>query len=296
MKIFVAVAFILFSVFSFAGPLPPDDLSGQALRVWLKENWHEGKHNDLGYDKARRAMYSFIDKNADGMVVGVYTGFKQKAKDTTFLDPINAEHTIPQSWFNEKFPMKSDLHHLFPTHKDVNSTRSNLPFGEIDDHLTEKWITAGDPGLKIIRNSIPTDEIDSYSETIGNEVFEPREDHKGNLARAVYYFYTMYPNAAGDISKIADRETLFKWHKADPVDATEKERNNRIEEKQGNRNPYIDHPRLVALAWEHEEIGIPTDPEVAKNIEALKAEINKLEATLENLKVELNKLEERLVN
>jgi endonuclease I len=295
MKVCVGIVLILFSFFSYAGPLPPDNLSCQTLRVWLKENWHEGKHNDLGYNEARRTMYSFIDKDTDNMVTGVYSGFKQRARDTTFLNPINAEHTIPQSWFNEKSPMRSDLHHLFPTHKNVNSTRSDSPFDEIDDNLTEKWITAGDPGLKIIRDNIPTDKIDSFSEVIGNEAFEPREDHKGNLARAVYYFYTMYPHVAGDISNIAKKEVLFQWHQDDPVDAAEKERNNRIEERQGNRNPYIDHPELVILAWGNDDNG-GIDPDIIRNIEALKAEIKKLETTLENLKTELSRLENSLID
>lgn len=228
----------------------------------------------------------------DGMVTGVYTGFRQESRDTTYLNPINAEHTIPQSWFERKSPMKSDLHHLFPTHQNVNSSRSNSPFGEIEDNATEKWYTADDSGLKKT-TSIPSNEIDTYSESIGGEVFEPREVHKGNLARAVYYFYTMYPDAAGDISKIADREVLFQWHINDPADETEIQRNSRIEERQGNRNPYIDHPRLVARAWGH-DTGNGIDPDIANNIETLKTEIANMETTLEKLKAELTRLENNL--
>ena len=54
MKTFAVVALVLFSFLSYAGPLPPENLSGETLRVWLKENWHEEKHNDLGYKEARR--------------------------------------------------------------------------------------------------------------------------------------------------------------------------------------------------------------------------------------------------
>ena len=31
---------------------------------------------------------------------------------------------------------KSDLHHLYPAKDNVNSSRSNKPFGEIDDNIT----------------------------------------------------------------------------------------------------------------------------------------------------------------
>jgi hypothetical protein len=35
----------------------------------------------------------------------------------------------------------------------------------------------------------------------------------------------------------------------DPVDAWELQRNNRIEQEQGNRNPYIDYPEIACKAW-----------------------------------------------
>ena len=126
-------------------------------------------------------MYSFIDKDASGMVTGVYSGFQQQSRNTTFLNPINAEHTIPQSWFDRKPPMRSDIHHLFPTHKDVNSSRSNLPFDEIDDNSTDKWLVEDNTGIQVF-TSVPANEIDSYSEIETNRAFEPREDHKGSLA------------------------------------------------------------------------------------------------------------------
>lgn len=146
--------------------------------------------------------------------------------------------------------MRSDIHHLFPTHKDVNSARSNFPFDEIDDNLTDKWYVKDGSELQIL-TEIPSRNIDSYSELDKNKAFEPREEHKGNLARAVYYFYTMYPSEAGNISRIADRDVLFQWHINDPVDSAEIERNNRVAAQQGNRNPYIVHPELVARAWGH---------------------------------------------
>jgi len=249
MKVLITFLLLSFGLSIYAAPpVVPENLSDDTLRNWLKQNWYVGLHHDLGYKSARKAMYSFIDVNSDGKVTGVYTGIKKTAKNTTFLNPINAEHTIPQSWFNKRHPMKSDIHHLFPTHKDVNSARGSLPFDEIDDDLTDNWYVKGGSGI-VKSLDIPSTNIDSYSERIVNKSFEPREDHKGNLARAVYYFYTMYPNEAGDISKIADKDILFQWHINDPVDVAERTRNDRIEERQGNRNPYIDHPNLVARAW-----------------------------------------------
>ena len=204
----------------FAQTAPPADLSGEALRSWLQDNWFEGKHTELGYSAAREYMYSYIDKKEDGRVYGVYTGFSQTAESTTFLDPINAEHTIPQSFFSEADPMRSDIHHLYPTHKDVNAERSNFPFSEIPDAETDMWYTAGADNSYYTTATIPSaDVISNYSEKDG-EVFEPREDHKGDLARSIFYFFTMYPDAAGDISRLvsdSNVQLLYQWHVQDPV-------------------------------------------------------------------------------
>lgn len=228
---------------------PPSNLSGQSLRTWLKSNWYDSYHNTLGYNTARSAMYSYIDSEG-GTVYCVYTGYSQAAANTTYLNPINAEHTVPQSWFNSSEPMRSDIHHLYPTHGSVNSARSNYPFNEINDASTDTWYGLSGSNYTTSGN-IPSSGIDSWSERNGS-VFEPREDHKGNLARAIFYFYTMYPTQAGNISDIisnGDINVLYQWHLDDPVDATEITRNNRTEERQGNRNPYIDYPNIVADAW-----------------------------------------------
>ena len=42
---------------------------------------------------------------------------------------------------------------------------------------------------------------------------------------------------------------LLQWHKQDPVDEYEKQRNEKIYEIQGNRNPFIDHPEWVEKIW-----------------------------------------------
>ena len=38
---------------------------------------------------------------------------------------------------------------------------------------------------------------------------------------------------------------LRNWHTEDPVDEAEVERNNQVQNAQGNRNPFIDFPHLV---------------------------------------------------
>lgn len=77
-------------------------------------------------------------------------------------------------------------------------------------------------------------------------------DHRGDVARILFYMYTRYEglvlddllDPTNDVS-MGKLSVLIKWHELDPVDEFEVQRNNRIYAYQGNRNPYIDHPELV---------------------------------------------------
>ncbi len=241
----VLLIFIGFTFSVNAQTPPPSNLSGSALRTWYKQNYHDGKHNTLGYSTARRYMYNNID-NKNNSITCVYSGFVQPwtyGGTGTNPMPINCEHTVPQSFFGKSEPMVSDIHHLFPTYSDWNGTRSNYPFAEINDSQTEKWMVNSSQ-----QTSVPNSNINAYSE-YASQKFEPREDQKGNTARAIFYFYTMYPTQAGSMSQVADINVLYQWHLSDPVDAAEIDRNNKIEQYQGDRNPYIDYPQTVAIAW-----------------------------------------------
>ena len=254
---------ILLTVIGFVAnaQVPPSDLSGEELKTWLKTNYYDGQHQTLGYDNARVYLYNYID-NENGVITCVYSGYQVNSAyggTTTYPAPINCEHTIPQSFFDEANPMVSDLHHLYPTYENWNSTRSNNPFYDIDDNETAKWMY-----LDQSQTTIPSSNIDFYSE-YANSKFEPREDHKGNVARSIFYFYTMYPTQAGDISQIGDINAFYQWHLDDPVDADELERNGQIETYQGDRNPYIDYPELVARAWGFSTENPPSTPSLQIN-------------------------------
>lgn len=234
-------------------PAPPVSLQGQALKVWLRQNWYDGQRTILSYSEARGKMYNYVD-NQNGSVVCVYSGYTENTPlDSANTSPgvvtrINCEHTIPQSWFNEEVRMRSDIHHLFPTYEPWNSDRGSDPFAEIPDAQTLKWVRGTQS-----QTTIPTANINEWSEDT-NTQFEPREDHKGNLARAAFYFYTMHQKQVFDpgkdtITALADLNTLYQWHLADPVDARERERNRRAAKSQGNFNPYIAYPDLVGRAF-----------------------------------------------
>ncbi|MBF9140917.1 endonuclease [Hymenobacter properus] len=236
-------------------PAAPTNLSGVALRDWYRTNWYDGKRVELSYATARGKMYNYAD-NYNNLVTCVYSGYQETVPysttntSTTTVNRINCEHTVPQSWFNQTVRMRSDMHHLYPTYDTWNNLRGSDPYAEIPDAQTQTWMR-----LLVSQSTIPTTNIAEWSEDT-NTQFEPREDHKGNVARSIFYFYTMHANqpdliATGhnNISSIADINTLYAWHLADPVDAHEIERNRRVAVSQGNYNPYIEHPETVATAW-----------------------------------------------
>jgi endonuclease G len=141
--------------------------------------------------------------------------------------PCNCEHVVPQSWFRKMEPMRGDLHHLFACESGCNSFRGNTPYFDFPDFE------------EVVRNQCGKRE---------DNKFEPGGG-KGTVARATLYFLLRYP---GEINRTAkeytqDRiATLLKWHKDFPVDDYERHRNQAIFERQGNRNPLIDHPKWAA--------------------------------------------------
>ncbi|MBS4027048.1 MAG: endonuclease [Ignavibacteriales bacterium] len=188
-------------------------------------------HTTLGYNTARDRMFETIDDyNNDDTIECVYTGRKIKAATRTEAQNqnFNTEHTWPQSFFNSNDPMQSDLNHLFPTDETANSSRSNYPFGVVLSNIT--WQVGGS---KLGRNSF------------GETVFEPREVHKGNVARALLYFVVRYDSNHGNFLSSTQEFWLRRWNVLDSADSREKARNNRIASFQNKRNPFIDHPEFV---------------------------------------------------
>ncbi|RYZ37744.1 MAG: endonuclease I, partial [Myxococcaceae bacterium] len=74
----------------------------------------------------------------------------------------------------------------------------------------------------------------------GRTVFEPPDAHKGNVARALFYFSTVYNKPIPQ----NEESVLKEWNTLDKVDAAEVKRNDVIETHQQNRNPFVDDPTL----------------------------------------------------
>lgn len=221
----------------------------------------------LDYGEARDLMYGTI-YNVNDSVSCVYSGHALYLPDSvdpsTFLymngdsDGINTEHTYPRSKGADEDNGNafSDMPHLFPTRAAVNTVRSNFPFGEINDQTTSWYY------LDQMQSHIPSMNIDAYSERI-NGMFEPRESHKGNVARAVFYFFTMYKDNALEADPDffeSQRETLWEWHHQDPVDLAEWERTFMIAEYQSNLpNPFVLDSTLAYRSYCQ---GFPSDCEI----------------------------------
>jgi hypothetical protein len=248
MKRILLILFVGLFISTNAQKIAPTNIAGKAFRNWLKENWYDNKFTLLGYDYAREQMYNDID-NIDNKISCVYAGYTvnftpQSSPITPVFDlGISCEHTVPQSFYNDAEPMRSDVHHLFPTYNPWNIERSNHPFADINDNTTDKWMINNTSST-----TIPTSNINNYAESDGNS-FEPRELSKGNTARAIFYFYSIYTGGIRDISEIGNLNTLFSWHQNDAPDAAEERRNDRIAYYQGNRNFFVDYPEWLSYAW-----------------------------------------------
>jgi len=227
--------------------------SGKALKTELHEIIKSGyvtKSYDFLY-----TIYEESDTRPDGKLWDMYStctwthGQKKCGNYSTVCDCYNREHSIPQSWFNERSPMVSDAHHIYPTDGRVNGQRGNDPFGECANGTT---LTNG-----LGRSGSST--FPGYS----GRVFEPVDEYKGDFARTYFYFVTRYEDLMSTFSTSSTSFSgnaypslnswsialFLKWHRQDPVSEKEIVRNNAVYKHQKNRNAFIDHPILAEHIW-----------------------------------------------
>ena len=88
--------------------------------------------------------------------------------------------------------------------------------------------------------------------------FENGRKFRGDVARSVLYMEIRYnglqvvngyPEGEGTEGRLGDLATLLDWHRNDPPDDFEMNRNNVVYTWQFNRNPFIDQPDLVEYIW-----------------------------------------------
>lgn len=230
-KLLLIVLALSFTTLVAAGP---DDI----LKIDLHDSARKGQKS-FNYDDARIKLFKEIhlEKDEKGYYIeGVYCQKKYYLAPSEVpgssipnSDVFNTEHTWPQSRFSNKFNskiQKSDLHHLFPTYSRINSERGNYPFGEVNNER---------------KVSCEASQSGPAMSTGKGTYFEPPQIHKGNVARAMFYFSVRYQIEIDPVQE----EYFRAWHREDPVDAAERARNEKIAKVQGNRNPFIDNPEFV---------------------------------------------------
>ena len=168
----------------------------------------------------------------------LYCGFRFNSKGET-LDKGNiiTEHIYPLNWVIKTLSCKnrldchkkekdafmqieSDLHNMYPVWWEIQSTKQDATYGEIPGEI---W---------------RFNDCDFEREV---NLAEPREIARGNIARAIFYMHNQYGlPIENDLLDI-----ILKWNLEDLPSEQEIYRNNLIEKIQGNRNPFIDNPKLV---------------------------------------------------
>ena len=155
----------------------------------------------------------------------------------------NREHLWPRSYgIGDSGADNTDLFHLVPSYKGVNSSRGNKYF----DYSDTSSSSYRDPAYSLS----PECTTDSNS-------WEPADGQKGWVARAMFYMPTRYtyldlvdsppsPAPSSGASRMAQLSVMLEWNRKFLPSAKELDVNQRIfETYQHNRNPYIDFPEFA---------------------------------------------------
>lgn len=172
----------------------------------------------------------------------------------------NKEHAWPESrGLGSSGPDQNDVHNLFAADKTVNALRGNLYFDESNP------AEAGYVSPAATNAPLTSRDTDSW---------EPPDEVKGDLARAVFYMDVRYDGLEGDTLDLQVQDapsttaegrmgvltTLLAWHAADPPDGWESNRNEKIYRSyQHNRNPFVDHPEWVPALFDPRHLDSDAD-------------------------------------
>ena len=171
---------------------------------------------------------------------------------------------------------RGDPMHLVCANGYANNIHSNYFYGYVDKNKTylntkTKYSSVGN-NYRGSSKTHPTDDL---------VVFEPQDEDKGDIARAMFYMAARYNDLAGndntigganpnlrlttDLSKWENSgytsskttcgymgliDDLLEWNRLDPPDEYEKHRNNLLYTNfTNNRNPFIDFPEWAEYIW-----------------------------------------------
>lgn len=179
-------------------------------------------------------------------------GSGQSGTSSFSANHMQREHAVPKSWWKyngsvEYTPAYSDMWNLYPSDASANQAKLNYPFGETASTIFDNGCTKVGPAKT------------GYGGGASN-VFEPADEYKGDFARACFYMATVYDDLNWCYTYMFTKSTyptlvtwasdmLLQWARQDPVSQKEIDRNNAVEQCQGNRNPFIDFPELAEYIW-----------------------------------------------
>ncbi|MGC4118777.1 MAG: endonuclease [Myxococcales bacterium] len=215
---------------SDTGPRPYEELDGlrdgdlEAALYDLVKN-----HTALNYDNGSKIVMT--DPGGfdviDGKVECIYSGQQFDPSQRDVEGGFNMEHSWPKSDGAGQMPAESDLNHLFPAERVINSSRSSYEFGDTDC-TTGCRASAGGSKLGPVTGGTKL-------------VFQVRPERQGDIARAHFYFAVRYKMNI----PAGEEAALRRWNLADPPDDRERARNLAIEVHQKKRNPFVDRPDFV---------------------------------------------------
>lgn len=177
----------------------------------------------------------------------------QSARQSFSANKMQREHAVPKSWWKsggsvEYTPAYSDMWNLFPSDGPANQAKLNYPLGPTASTSFNNGVTKVGEVLNGYGGGSP-------------RVFEPADEYKGDFARAYFYMAVVYDDLPWCVNYMyqADSqwptlkpwayEMLLQWSRMDPVSQKEIDRNDAVEQSQGNRNPFVDFPELAEYIW-----------------------------------------------
>jgi deoxyribonuclease-1 len=239
-------------------------MSGLILRIFLSaaimmcaQLWGEGNTTITSFAQAKKLVFAIARDNPrtfycncafQGKEVDAASCGYKPARDSVRARRVEVEHVVPAENFGRSFVewreghpecirpggrpykgrrcaqktnalyrlMEADLYNLYPVIGELNADRSNYRFGIIDGEERR---------------------YGSCDFEVEGHIVEPRPEIRGDIARIYFYMDWAYPGR-GIVGKKA-RKLFEAWDKEDPVDAPECARAQRVEQVQGNANPFV---------------------------------------------------------
>ncbi len=275
--LFILISLVLCASFALAEEMPEgyyDAVNGTKdgeLKGTLKTIIRG--HTVMAYGSGSNSswyVFYYSDQDENGYCMDMYCDdWKKFGAPGDAVSGCNVEHSFAKSWWGgAKNDAYKDCYHLNPSNSTANSARSNYPLGVPVKEIK----TSG---------SLKIGKIHHEALNVDFNVFEPKDEYKGDFARAYFYMATCYgkdingnydPTICSayqgwrldnsDVgSKFAmqndnylefqpwEQEVLITWHRQDPVSVKEIKRADAVSNFQHNRNPFIDYPFLAEYIW-----------------------------------------------